>query len=182
MTMLIVAGITRSGLSLTMQMLYAGGFPCQGTPPAFEPFPLGCIPWEQCAGTAIKLVDAQWQHPADGNYKIVRLRRNMVEQARSANKWGAALLGLPAIPIATLIGSFRRDYKLIDSWCDRHSTFAVDFERLIGEPGRMAAELAVFSGLDLDVARMTSVVIPRSPNCHPELLELRLIREAEPTC
>lgn len=41
--MIIVTGIARSGLSLTMQMLHAGGIPCAGEPPAFEPYPLGQI-------------------------------------------------------------------------------------------------------------------------------------------
>lgn len=173
--MLIVAGITRSGLSLTMQMLHAGGHPCQGTPPDFEPFGIGLIPWSQCEGTAVKLVDSQLHLPQDGNYKIVRLRRNLTEQARSVNKWGAALFGVPAAPTSTLIGSFSRDYEVIDAWCDRHTTLVMDFEKLITEPGRAAAELAAFSGRDLDVALMLRAVIPRSPQCYHELLELQLI-------
>lgn len=177
--MLIVAGITRSGLSLTMQMLHAGGYQCQGTPPDFEPFPVGTIPWDRCRDTAVKLVDAQLQLPPDGDYKIIRLRRDMTEQARSMNKWAAALFRMPAIPVSALIGSFRRDYEIIDDWCSRHTTMVMDFEKLVTEPGRAAAELTAFANQDLDVAMMVKVVIPRTAECYPELLELKLIENAD---
>lgn len=85
--MLIVAGITRSGLTVTMQMLHAGGYPCMGEYPAFECFDIGKIPWRECEGFAVKAVDAQLQNPPDSACKVIRLRRNLVEQCKSINKW-----------------------------------------------------------------------------------------------
>ena len=58
--MIIVAGLTRSGLSVTMQMLWAGGYPCLGRWPAFEQYAVGRVPWHLLPDrVAVKLVDAQ---------------------------------------------------------------------------------------------------------------------------
>lgn len=79
--MLIVAGITRSGLSLTMQMLHAGGYPCEGEPPDFEPHPVGEMPWERCERRAVKLVDAHHQFPPAGSYDVIRLIVALVDES-----------------------------------------------------------------------------------------------------
>lgn len=50
----IVAGITRSGLTATMQMLAGGGFPCLGEYPGFEPYGVGQVPWQRCEGLAVQ--------------------------------------------------------------------------------------------------------------------------------
>ncbi|KKN38356.1 hypothetical protein LCGC14_0754310 [marine sediment metagenome] len=176
--MLIVAGIARSGLSLTMQILHAGGYPCEGEPPAFEPH-LGGIPWERCGDRAVKHVDTQLNLPPGGPYDVIRLRRNLQQQARSFTKWAAALFRGRAIPISRIIASFRRDYAVIDDWAVNHRLLVLDFENLITDPKGSAFAIRNWTGKDLDVDRMAACVVKRSPNCYPGLLELSLIEAAD---
>lgn len=160
-----------------MQMLWAGGMPCKGDPPAFECFSLGAIPWGECEGHAVKLVDSHLQLPPDGDYLVIRLRRDAKEQAKSFNKWNAAF-GLPGVALSQLIGSFRRDYKKIDAWSrSQRGWMCLDFEKIIEFPRPTAVRLADFLGRDLDLDRMKSVVENRDVNCLPSLLELELIKK-----
>jgi hypothetical protein len=158
-----------------MQMLCAGGYPCVGDPPAFEAHGVGQVPWDQCVDRAVKLVDTHLQFPPDGCYDVIRLRRNLMEQARSFNKFNAAF-GIPAMPISLLVGSFRRNYLAIDDWAGGgHRLLTLDFENLITDPKGSALVLRDWTGKDLAVDRMTACVVARGPNCYPTLLELSLI-------
>lgn len=173
--MIIVAGITRSGLSLTMQMLHAGGFPCVGEPPAFEEYGIGQIPWKDCHDRAVKLVDAQLQFPPQMPCKVIRLRRNLKQQAKSFNKFNKCF-GLPSAPISKLIKSFRRDYYKIDTWAKKQSgLMTIEFETIIKYPGYIAMRISKFSGRDLNIGAMASCVVDRSPDCYPTMLELDLL-------
>lgn len=172
---IIVAGITRSGLSLTMQMLAAGGYPCAGTFPDYEPFPIGQIPWSGIDGMAVKLVDAHRQLPPVGpKYRIIRLNRNKTEQARSINKWMAAFFHLSA-NVSVLLGSLRRDYETIDAWASEHDTLVLEFESIIKSPRESAERIVEWLGCPLDIDEMVKAVKPRGVECYQGLLELELI-------
>lgn len=169
--MIIVAGITRSGLTVTMQMLHAGGIPCAGEYPAFEPYSIEDIPWEQCRGKAVKLVDAHLQIPTDGDYSIIRLHRNPKEQARSFNKFSSSC-GLPTMRASRVIATMRRDYKTIDRWAGRHRRIDLKFENIIRYPRETAELIARWIGQDLDIDKMAAVVAKRDPQCLPYMLEV----------
>jgi len=173
---IIIAGITRSGLSLTMQMLDAGGFPVQGEYPSYEPFDIGTIPWDKCHGTSVKMVDTQHQIPPDGRYWVIRLRRNMTEQSRSFNKWISALFHAKSIPPSKLVESFKRDYAVIDAWAvQQEKLLVLDFENIINKPEYVARVLSEFVVKRLNENAMVQTVMPRSPECYPGLLEIQLI-------
>ena len=172
----IVAGITRSGLSLTMQMLSAGGYPCKGEWPAFEPFQIGRIPWSECKGFAVKLIDPQRRFPPPGDYRIIRLSRDLREQAKSFNQFNAAF-GFPPVPAGRLIKSFKRDYRVIDKWARRHRTMRLDFETIITDTTHAAEMISTFVRAELDIEKMVACVVVRNPECHPGLLELSLIQK-----
>ncbi|KKL91874.1 hypothetical protein LCGC14_1890270 [marine sediment metagenome] len=176
--MLLVAGIIRSGLSLTMQMLCAGGYPCRGEPPAFEPYPAGDIPWDECQGHAVKLVDAHEQLPPTGTFDVIRLRRNLTEQARSFNKFSCVIFGADTIPTSRLVGAFRRDYAVIDEWLRGQRSMVLDFETIITNPITAAIAIQDFVGDPLDIQRMAACVLRRDPQCNSRLLELDLIKAA----
>jgi hypothetical protein len=148
--MIIVAGVIRSGLTLTMQMLHAGGYPCAGEYPAFEEYPIGRIPWKNLNVKAVKLVDAHRHLPEDGDYRVIRLHRDMKQQ------------------------SFKKDYKVIDRWANRHDCLRLHFEDLILQPHDSALKIAGWVNLPLNVQKMADSVIERSPACHPEILELTM--------
>lgn len=171
--MIIVAGITRSGLTLAMQMLHAGGYPCAGSYPAFEEYPTGDAPWGELQGKAVKLVDAHLQLPRDGDYSIIRLHRNMKEQAKSFNKF-ISVMGFPPKKKKILIKSFIRDYKIIDRWAKRHNCLRMHFEDMINNPAKSSQKIAEWCPQDLDIKKMESCIIKRSPDCYPTFLELSM--------
>ena len=84
---IIVGGVTRSGMTVTMQMLHMGGFPCFGNPPAFETYMIEKIPWGECEGRAVKLIDMHRHFPPNGDYRVILLKRSLREQAKSINKF-----------------------------------------------------------------------------------------------
>lgn len=173
--MIIVAGIARSGLTATIQMLNAGGYPCLGKYPAFEPFTLGNIQWDIAEGKAVKLVDAQLQFPPVGKkYKIIYLSRDRKQQAKSTNKF-VGVLGIPPIKLKKLIRSFKIDYKIIDTWAKNHDVLRIKFEDLINRPMSTALKISGFTGGDLNTKKMCAAVIDRKPECGPELLELSMM-------
>jgi hypothetical protein len=178
MNTVIVAGIARSGLSLTMQLLHAGGYRCEGEWPDFEPYPVGRVPWKRCAGSAVKLVDAQLQLPPPGKYLVVRLSRDTTQQAKSFNKFLKYMgLGLPDIPMPTVIESFEKDYATIDKWAAKQiAVLNLSFESLIKDSRNAATMLRDFVGVDLDIDKMVAAVVKRETDCYPVMLETKLLQ------
>lgn len=177
--MLIVAGITRSGLSVTMQMLHAGGYPCEGDAPAFEKHPMGKIPWDECRDKAVKLVDSHHHFPPQGTEcDVIRLKRTYREQIKSFNKWNS-VFGLRELPEDKVLRSLIRDYDIIDEWVSRHRTLLLNFEEIIRSPLQAAKKIAEFCQRHLDVAAMAAVVRKRDITCYPTLLELELLAQHE---
>lgn len=174
--MVIVAGITRSGLTAMMQMLYSGGYPCLGEYPAFEKYQIGCIQWEDCHDKAVKLVDAHLQLPPEGNYRIIRLVRDMNEQAKSINKIFLAM-GLKSAKKKLLISSLKKDYAIIDNWSAKHDTLRVTFENIITNPSKTAEGISGWIGKSLDIAEMAASIIKRKTNCYHGILEFEMINK-----
>lgn len=174
--MIIVAGIARSGLTVTMQMLHAGGFPCVGDPPAFEPFPIDDIPWSKCEGRAVKAVDIQLQFPPPGKYKVILLSRDLKQQAKSTKKFLGAVTGFKGITVRSCVKSLKKDYKKIHGWVYGQDSITVRFEDIIDHPRRTAKIIADFVGMGLDIDRMRGCIFPRSSDCYPKLLELEFLK------
>lgn len=184
--MVIVAGITRSGLTMVMQMLEAGGMPCHGEWPAFEPSEIGCIPWHQLDGKAVKLVDAHMHAPYGDvpPFQVIRLQRDRREQVKSICKF----LDAVASPLLTagvdqkaMGKQIKRDYRVIDDWARRHPNMTLRFEDVIRDPLKAAIGLKHFVRADLDHRKMAMAVMDRSPRCHERLLELEMIGESNVT-
>lgn len=176
--MIIVAGVTRSGLTVMMQMLNAGGYPCEGDYPGFEPHNIGCIPWEECRGKAVKLVDAHLQIPPEGlDYRIIRLKRDLKQQAKSMVKMMKAmgLSGANRSVIPKIIKSLKKDYAVIDAWAKKHDTLTVRFETIIKNPNLAAKKVSSWAGGELDTLKMADCVIKRKPQCYKGFLEVSMI-------
>ena len=173
-----VVGCTRSGLSLVMQMLDAGGYPCIGSFPAFEEYVLGEIPWDKVVGNAVKVVDTDRQLPPKRiRAKVIRLHRNPNEQAKSTNKFLSLVQGFPPLEIRRLKASYVSAYKRIDSWFKSFSVLHIHFEDLLEDPKVSAERINTFLETegDLNLERMASAVLKRSPSCYEGLLELSLM-------
>ena len=182
-TIVIVSGLPRSGTSLMMQMLQAGGLPVltDGERAADEDNLRGyfefkrakALPHDQSwlaesRGHVVKLV-AQLlpflgsQH----DYRIVFMERNMDEVIRSQqtmltrqNKTGAHL------PVDKLAGVFAGQVKRVKKMLNARQipTLYVNFRTAIQEPAQVAAQLNDFLGGVLDEQAMTTVVEPSL--CH----------------
>lgn len=175
---IIVAGITRSGLTATMQMLNAGGYPCLGTYPAFEHIQFPDINFASEKGKAIKLVDTNNNFPPTGDYYVLRLRRDADQQAKSYVKFARLACGIPATKqhIPGFKKSAKEDYQKIDNWGKRQLGFKIiNFEDIIKRPLQTAKEIQQFIDYPLDVQKMADIIVKRSTNCYDGLLEMTMI-------
>lgn len=174
--MIIVAGIARSGMTMTMQMLDAGDYPCVGEYPAFEKYHFGQVPWSACKGQAVKLVDAHLQIPRKlKNQKVITLKRDLRQQSKSFNKFIGYMAGRPPTSEMALVRSYKHDYAIIEKWLKRQRVLRLNFEDVIKDPRTAAKRIAEFSGKDLKIDKMAGAVISRSPDCHKDLLEAGMI-------
>jgi len=185
--MIVVAGIFRTGLSMTMQMLHAGGYPCIGEYPAFEHYDTGKIPWLELAGKniAVKAVDTARQFPIPGlKYDVIRLFRNYDEMAKSTVKFVSAMTPLTGIKIPPLdekhrlklIGSFRKDDAAMDKRFRRAGCRVCElhFEEILAHPLSFSKWVEDFIRYpDFDAQKAASVVIERGPECYDGILEMK---------
>ncbi|WP_337846840.1 hypothetical protein [Sphingomonas sp.] len=181
----LVAGFGRCGSSLVMQMLHAGGMPCDGTFPDFEAISLHLMSHDawiaRTRGRAVKVLDPHLYPPPVGpDYRTIWLTRDPSEQARSALK----LIGGPDTRHARR--AFARSYvkdrrkaiqALMKADAHRAGILELSFEAIIREPLRVASSIAAFVGIEgrVPVAQMAKCVIPRPVTCLPFMLERQLI-------
>lgn len=178
MKTILISGITRSGLTLTMQMLNAGGYPCFGEYPAFEGYELGKIPFNECSGMAIKAIDTHLQMPPPGDYHVIRLRRNYKQQAKSMVKFLNEVANIPQTRefVKEIEKSLPKDYIKIDRWAQKQAGLLIlDFEELILHPLVAAKKLHDFVGHPLNIKKMVACVKTRDTNCYPTMIEYEFI-------
>ena len=161
----IVSGLPRSGTSLLMQMLVAGGIPVKsdGIRVADRHNPKGFFEWEpvkqlhrhperllEAAGHAVKVVSSQLPFvPASLPCKIIWVDRQVEEICRSQEAMILAEQPARVLPpfaerAAMLAG--HRDEIL--AWAEKNGRplVRVRHARLLREPATVAAELAAFLG------------------------------------
>ena len=168
----VVSGLPRSGTSLVMQMLGAGGLSLlvDGSRAADEHNPRGYFEYapvrsierdasfvKQAIGRAVKVVHPLVRHlPSDLTYRVVWLRRSVAGMAASQ----AAMLG-EAPPEAVLLS---RALRRLETWCEvtpHVEALRVSFDDLLRDPTPRAAAIARFLGGGLDLGAMAGVVDPR---------------------
>lgn len=176
----LVCGFGRCGSSLVMQMLEAGGMPVTGEYPAFEasdivtPGFIDSARLQGIKGGALKLLDPQhYAIPRDVSTHAIWCRRDPAEQAKSHAKFLREMVGISPNreQRASLERSFRADSKdAIRSLREAGIKHILDlrFEDMICRPRVTAEQLALFLG-DLDADKMAAVVVPRFPDCAPDM-------------
>lgn len=192
----VVAGLTRSGTSLMMQILDAAGVPlADGTGyPAYE------VEWNlhptaadlaACEDRAVKLLDLHLVGDAGlppGAYQFIWMRRDPTEQARSMLKFMRAMgVQVPRNPPARLVRSIVTDSERALQWIPRRGqTLHVAFEALIDNPEQTIPRVLAWVGVAPpdrlpDLGRVLRVVRPRPSTCLPTLLELELVTTGGPS-
>lgn len=176
----IIAGCTRSGLSLTMQLLDKGGFPCFGSYPAYEDYEWGKIDYKQNEGKAIKVVDTDNQLPPTGNYHVIRLHRDFEEQTKSMIKWIETFSPVSYISDkeglkALMKQQLEESYKKIDQWANKQEkVLHIHFETLIKSPEKVIEDLYTCFGIKLK-KEAVNCIKERSTDCYNGFLELELL-------
>ena len=176
----IVTGVPRSGTSLVMQMLAAGGLPVasDGVRRADEDNPRGYFELEAArrlprdaswlagiSGCAVKLVHTLVPSlPPGRHYRVLLVRRRLDEvlasqrvmltrQGRTPDEREDARL----LPVLT------EQLAQLERWLTAREDLAwlgIDYAELVAEPGREAARMSAFLGGGLDSAAMAASVDP----------------------
>lgn len=188
---IVVAGMPRSGTSLTMQMLHAAGIPLYYDHPAsFEVDRMHDLPadssWmDECKGKAVKILDIHLNTPPSHyDYKFIITRRNEKEQARSMLKLVNLMDGATASrrEVRQMATSIEHDLKLVRKTCQRltspENIIEIWFEGLLLDTSESCKKIAQFIETD-KIEPMVDCVIDRSPECLSGMLESQLIDKYE---
>ena len=176
----IVSGLPRSGTSLMMQMLAAGGIPplTDNLRPADESNPRGYFEFEavkrlrsdrswldQARGHAVKIIHALVRElPVDGqfHYRLVLMKRP-IEEILASQRAMLEREGKTSADEATLAKIFRAQLDQLEKWLAEQPAFsflAVDYHRLLKEPLAVAREVNAFLQQNLNLEAMAAVVDP----------------------
>ena len=176
----VVSGLPRSGTSMLMRMLSAGGLELvvDGIRTADDDNPNGYFELErvkeldkpgdsswlaEARGKGVKVISALLPHlPPDYDYKVVFVRRSLPEVLASQRKMlerrGEAT---DAVSDADMKAHFTAHLRRIEAQlaarphCD---VLYVEHRRALAEPAVVAEEVGAFVGGELDVAAMAGAV------------------------
>jgi hypothetical protein len=177
----VVSGLPRSGTSLVMQMLSAGGMsvladdirgPDDDNPAGyfeFEPVKRtrSDASWVPAAtGKAVKVIYLLLADlPLGFSYRVIFVRRNLDEVVRSQQamlqRRGEAGAGLEAAELARV---FARQLDKIEAWLIRQSSISVmflDYSSVVSDPQPQVERIRDFLGVDLDTSAMSAAVNPK---------------------
>ena len=174
----VVTGLPRSGTSMMMRLLDAGGVPVivDGLRKADVDNPNGYYEYEPvktlkqdsswvpgARGKAVKMVYLLlYDLPPSLPYNVIFMRRVLEEVVASQDEMlrrnGA---GVSPDESRRLIGLFQDQLSAVEEWLAARKNFRVlfvDYNRTIHDPQETCARIKRFLSLDLDEARMQSVV------------------------
>jgi hypothetical protein len=176
----IVSGLPRSGTSLMMQMLSAGGLPAltdslrqpdESNPRGYFEFePVKQLgkdkAWlEQASGRAVKIIHLLLRElPVDGqyHYRVIFMRRPIQEILASQH----AMLkreGKTGADPAALAKIYTSQLEQVEKWLGAQSAFSslpVEYHHVLREPRESAAAINAFLGGNLDPEAMAQSVDP----------------------
>ena len=175
---IVVSGLPRSGTSLMMQMVVAGGIPAlsDGLRTADENNPKGYFEWEPAKslkehpekivaaeGKAVKIISALLPQLPDGHeYRVLFMIRPLEEVVASQNKMLQRLgRELPKTPQGSVIAAFEKHLKQIDGWLAKKANIKVlrvEHAQVLTDPRNEAARISEFLNHSLDIGSMARQV------------------------
>jgi hypothetical protein len=176
----VVTGVPRSGTSLVMQMLAAGGFPVasDGVRRADPDNPRGYFELEAArglardaswlpalAGRAVKLVHTLLPSlPPELPVRVLLVRRRLDEVLASQRVMLARQGAEPsAAEDARLLPALEEQLARLERWLAAREDLVwlrIDHADLVAQPGRVAARMNAFLGGGLEEAAMAACVDP----------------------
>ena len=184
-----VVGMPRSGTSMMMGMLAAGGLgvacdrECYGNSWETERMlglPISTAWLDECRGRAVKILEPlQFTPPRIGyRYRFIWMTRDPHQQARSQVKMLRAADVRVVVDLPRHRASLRQDevraLELLRSYDGDLEVVA--FEQVLGDPHGTALRLARHLDLSLCVEAMASVVMARDPQANRRPLKLDHLR------
>ena len=177
----IVSGLPRSGTSMMMQMLQAGGLPvlADQSRPADEDNPQGYFEFDPvkrtkrdaswlatASGQAVKIVCLLlYDLPAEHEYRVLFMNRCMDEIMASQQvmlaRRGTSGAGQSASEMGRI---FEDQLNRIRDWLSRQAhihALPLEYHRVLADPSGEANHIREFLGLNLDVLAMAKAVDPR---------------------
>lgn len=179
---ILVSGLPRSGTSMMMKMLEAGGLEIltDNLRQADEDNPKGYYELErvkqldksedkswlgEAQGKVVKIISQLLPHlPEDYCYKVIFMRRNM-EEILASQKQMLIRRGEPtdAVSDGRLAGLFEKHLEQIDAWLKKKTNFEVlyvHYNEILAQPQPYIDQINAFLGGDLNTEEMQTVIEP----------------------
>ncbi len=175
---IIVSGLPRSGTSMMMKMLVAGGLEAltDNIRTADEDNPRGYFELEKvkeldkdktwlndAGGRVIKVISALLKHlPADHRYKVIFMRRNMQEVLASQRQM-LIRRGEPTDTVSDdrMAELFRKHVADVEAWLARQpntETLYVNYNAMLADPAPLIESVRDFLGEPLDAVAMANTI------------------------
>jgi hypothetical protein len=174
----IVSGLPRSGTSLMMQMLSAGGMPVlsDGERKADTDNPKGYLEWEaikqlpknpsliaEAENKVVKVISQLLLALPDGHeYRVIFMQRPLPEVLKSQDEMLQRRGSEETTGNNSAIEeAFQRHIAEVHQWLagkKNVQVLRVHYHRVLREPKSVAAEIAKFLGIELDIEAMAGQV------------------------
>ncbi len=177
----IVSGLPRSGTSMMMKMLEAGGIPVvtdnlrtadEDNPKGYyelervKQLPKGDTAWlENAKGKVVKVISALLEHlPAGYTYRVVFMHRAIPEILASQRRM-LAHRGEPADRVSDekMAQLYQKHLRQVKGWLSRQPNMTVlyvSYNDLLHEPAEQVAQVNRFFGNCLDEEKMLAAIDP----------------------
>ena len=181
-SIILVSGLPRSGTSLMMKMLEAGGIPPltdnirsadQDNPKGYYEFERakklreGDEAWlPEAEGKAVKIISALLEHlPGTHDYKVLFMRRAMPEILASQKKMLVNRGEDPEkVDDEEMAALFEKHLQKIITWLDSNANFEVlyvNYNELLTDPEPWVEKIIAFLDRPLEAGAMAAVIDPK---------------------
>jgi acetolactate synthase regulatory subunit len=174
----VVSGLPRSGTSLMMQMLAAGGMPVlsDGERKADSDNPRGYLEWErikrlprepaciaEAEGKVVKVISLLLLSLPEGHdYRVIFMQRPLPEvldsQETMIRNRGTAVAAANA---SIMSAAFEKNLRAVDAWLESKTsvkTLRVPYHDVLNDCKTISENIAQFLGIDLHIEAMIQQV------------------------
>ena len=177
----VVSGLPRSGTSMMMKILEAGGLPPltdnlrtadEDNPKGYFEFervkkmPDGDISWvEDAQGKAVKVISALLEHlPPAYSYRVLFMQRK-IDEILASQKQMLVRSGKPTDQVSDeqLAEMYGKHLAKVKAWLDEQTNFSVnylDYNAMLADPTKYARQVNQFLDISLNPQEMAGVVDP----------------------
>jgi hypothetical protein len=173
----VVSGLPRSGTSMMMKMLQAGGLELvtDSIRNADDDNPNGYFEFERvkqmsagdrtwldgAAGKVVKVISALLEHlPSDRSYKVIFMEREIKEVLASQKKMLDHRKETSTISDEEMAEQYRAHLKAVKPWLARQphmEVLYVGYNSMMSDPEPLCLRVIEFLGLPLDLPKMLAV-------------------------